>query len=71
MKITKDEARILAAALEDAKYIMTNDRNLALINKLDQLQNKLEDFGKDKRRTGRTSQDDFTDCLKRYVNSFT
>jgi hypothetical protein len=29
---------------------------------------KLEMFGDDKRRYGRTSQDDLYDCFKRFVN---
>jgi hypothetical protein len=67
MKLTKDEARILAAALEEYKYEIVNKfYDLKLMPKLDQLQERLEKSGKDERRTGRTSLDDFHDCLKRF-----
>jgi hypothetical protein len=46
MRLTKDEARILAEAMAEYKY-------------------KLEMFGDDKRRVGRTSQDNFNDLIKR------
>jgi hypothetical protein len=66
MKITKDEARILAASLNDFKYRLNNENNIdGLFDSLEKLELKLEKFGKDKRRTGRTSMDDFSDLLKR------
>jgi hypothetical protein len=36
-----------------------------VFNKLHDLQYKLEMFGDDKRRVGRTSQDNFNDLIKR------
>jgi hypothetical protein len=43
MKLTKDEARILAAALEEYKYEIVNKfYDLKLMPKLDQLQERLE-----------------------------
>lgn len=67
--ITKDEARILAAILADGKYILANEyRHLNLMYRLNNLENKLSAQSKDKRRTGRKSMNDFTDCLKRFRN---
>lgn len=66
MKLTKDEARILADALKMAKFEYTT-LSFKIFDKLSNLENRLDDFGKDKRRTGRTSQDDFNDCLKRFA----
>ena len=67
MNINKDEARILAAALNDFKFRL-NDFYYSdgLFSKLEKLEVKLENFGKDNRRRGRTTQDSFTDCLKRF-----
>jgi hypothetical protein len=78
MRLTKDEARILAVALESDKYSISRlvhdeidgERgSLKMMEKLNQLEEKLLDSGKDKRRIGRTSMDDFPDCLKRYAKS--
>lgn len=68
MKLTKDEARILSAAVGDFKFRSTQSGYVpeGLFNKLEDLENRLENLGKDKRRTGRTSQDDFNDLLKRF-----
>lgn len=66
MKITKDEARILANALEIAKYEFDYPLGYGIFDKFINLENRLYNFGKDKRRTGRTSQNDFSDLLKRY-----
>tara|TARA_R110000868_G_scaffold273137_1_gene532357 strand:+ start:272 stop:499 length:228 start_codon:yes stop_codon:yes gene_type:complete len=72
MRLTKDEARILAQALNDYKYNVVNEFNdfkeLGVFNKLHDLQYKLEMFGDDKRRYGRTSEDNLYDCFKRFVN---
>lgn len=73
MRITKDEARILSAALEKSKYDMaqivsrTKDQALNAIEALETLEIKLESVGKDERRKGRKSQDHFSDVLKRFV----
>jgi hypothetical protein len=72
MRLTKDEARILAQALNEYKYNVVNEFNdfkeLGVFNKLHDLQHKLEMFGDDKRRYGRTSEDNLYDCFKRFVN---
>ena len=72
MRLTKDEARILAQALNEYKYNLVNEFNdfkeLGVFNKLHDLQYKLEMFGDDKRRYGRTSEDNLYDCFKRFVN---
>ena len=70
MKITKDEARILSSAINDYKFRLKSDSDsFDLFDALETLEIKLEKFGKDKRRTGRTSQDSFSDLLKRYVKN--
>ena len=66
MNLTKDEARILAEALEVAKYEWTSLPEGGF-NKLTQLQERLTEFGKDQRRKGRTTQDTWSDLLKRYI----
>ena len=54
MRLTKDEARILAQALNEYKYNLVTEFNdikeLGVFNKLHDLQYKLEMFGDDKRR---------------------
>jgi hypothetical protein len=72
MRLTKDEARILAQSLNEYKYNVVNEfkdfKELGVFNKLHDLQYKLETFGDDKRRYGRTSEDNLYDCFKRFVN---
>lgn len=70
MKLTKDEARILAAAISDFKYRIVEEtmRDLRCMDKLNELEDRLEEFGKDKRRTGRTSQNDWSDLIKRFAS---
>ena len=72
MRLTKDEARIIAQALNEYKYNVVNEFNdfkeLGVFNKLHDLQYKLEMFGDDKRRYGRTSEDNLYNCFKRFVN---
>lgn len=68
MRLTKDEARILVEAMAEYKYKVVENpyyKELGLFNKLNDLQYKLEMFGDDKRRYGRTSQDNFNDLIKR------
>jgi hypothetical protein len=71
MKLTKDEACILGEAMEEYKYKVVasngNYKELGLFNKLHDLQYKLEMFGDDKRRYGRTSQDDLNDLFVRFA----
>lgn len=66
MKINKDQARIVAEALEGFKYNCQEIRQTNTFDEISNLQKKLEDYGKDNRRRGRTTQDSFTDCLKRF-----
>ena len=72
MRLTKDEARILAQALNEYKYNVVNElkelKELGVFNKLHDLQYKLEMFGDDKRRNGRMTMDTLIDCFKRFVN---
>lgn len=75
MKITKDEARILANALDQNKYelaqnLHTRDDARKLIGSLELLQYRLEAFGVDQRRQGRKSHNDFSDLLKRYSKNY-
>jgi hypothetical protein len=73
MQITKDEARILSAALERSKYDLMNiisrskEESIHSIEALETLEDKLEKIGKDNRRIGRKSQDHLSDVLKRFV----
>ena len=69
MRITKDEAYILACALDEAKYEMNNtvgSPDSSIFQALTKLQERLADFAKDERRVGRTSQNSYHDILKRY-----
>ncbi len=61
--MTKDESRILAQCAEIAKFEF-HHLPPGVFDKLTGLQKKLENFGKDKRRTGRTSLDNFSDVMK-------
>lgn len=65
MFLTKDETRILAAALAIAKYEFDVRGNV--FDKLNELEERLYEAGKDKRRIGRKSQNNLADCLKRYA----
>ncbi len=67
MRLTKDEARILAAAMEIAKFEFKWLPQNGGFTSLEALEEKLKIYGKDFRRQGRTSMDDFNDCLKRYA----
>ena len=72
MRLTKDEARILAEAMEEYKYKVVENphyKELGVFDKLFDLQYKLEMFGDDKRRNGRTSQDNFHDCIIRFTKT--
>jgi hypothetical protein len=72
MRLTKDEARILAEAMAEYKYKVVENphyKELGVFDKLFDLQYKLEIFGDDKRRNGRTSQDNFHDCIIRFTKT--
>lgn len=69
MRLTKDEARILALALKEEKYNLndsTSNKIEGYFEELVKLENKLDKFGKDKRRTGRTSLNDNYNLAKRF-----
>ena len=69
MRITKDEAYILASALEEAKYEMNNavySPEIPVYEALTKLQERLAEFGNDGRRNGRKSQNSYYDIIKRY-----
>lgn len=73
MRITKDEALILAAALDDYKFdfselLPDRSQRLKAMQVLESLQTRLERNGKDKRRQGRSSMNSFTDVLRRYCD---
>lgn len=74
MKLTKDECLILAEALSDSKHQLNNhyanesfNANGEVYTKLNELEAKLREAGYDQRRTGRTSQNSFTDLVKRFI----
>lgn len=73
MRITKDEARILAAALEGQKYDLaqlvgrTKMETIIAIEGLETLEMKLEAIGKDARRKGRKKQDGIREVLERFL----
>jgi hypothetical protein len=70
MRITKDDARLLQAAMIDAKYDfvknLTKEKALTVITELQCLENQLQKNSIDKRRTSRKSANDFNDLLNRY-----
>jgi len=70
MRLTKDEARILAAAISEYKYEIVEEtmRDLRCMDKLNDLEERLEAYGKDRRRTGRSSQNDWSDLIKRFAS---
>jgi hypothetical protein len=72
MNITKDEARILQHAINEYKYIIVDEsfKHENLMKNLDKLESKLNKLCRDKRRTGRTSMDDWSDLLKRFSNKY-
>jgi hypothetical protein len=74
MRLTKDEARILAAAVESYKFSTDADvsgfhERRKYFDSLEVLQSKLEEAGRDKRRNGRKSMNDFSDLVKRFINT--
>ena len=71
MKLSKDEARILAEAVRQAKYEMAEGYMNArkIVNMLQGLEDRLEEFGQDKRRQGRKSANDYNDLIKRLTKN--
>jgi len=74
MKLNKDEARLLAAVLDDCNVAYIYGRTLKEANDIaamcKDLQDRLDEFGVDERRNGRTSLDDFADLIRRMIKSF-
>ena len=72
MKITKDQATIFANLLCNYKYDIVKNSplsekwNESILSSLVALENELDNFCKDNRRNGRTSQNTYWDCLKRF-----
>lgn len=71
MRITKDEAIILSHCLSAMKYNLADRHNdLPLIfYALLYLEQRLDAECADKRRQGRTSQNDFRDILLRFIKT--
>lgn len=69
MKLTKDEARVLAHCIYTYKYeggkLLDGE-----FTALEDLEYRLEEFGRDGRRNGRTSLDSLTDCVKRFIKKY-
>lgn len=71
--INRDESRILSNALKEQKYIYADffsskEERIQVVTSLEKLEKKLESKSKDRRRFGRTTQDEFSDLLKRFMN---
>lgn len=75
MKLTKDECLIISALIEHGKYDLvransySKERALQLTSAIEDLQKRLDKAGEDKRRQGRTSQNDLSDILKRFIKA--
>jgi len=72
MKLTKDEARILSEALRAGKYDLLEsgtkfDPNTT-VKALTKLEERLVIAGRDERRFGRKSMNDFHNCINRFVS---
>jgi hypothetical protein len=70
MKLTKDECRLLGAILDNGKYDFIQSSSKipnGTLEVLYKLELKLDEASRDKRREGRTSQNDFSDLIKRMV----
>lgn len=72
MFLSKDEARLIAICMGDAKFDFaekqeSEEKGKKVYELVEELQNRLEEHGSDERRRGRTSQDDFYDLLKRML----
>lgn len=71
MKLTKDEARILSEALREGKYNLLNCGTKfnpnTTVKALTKLEERLATAGKDERRFGRKSMNDFHNCMNRFV----
>lgn len=73
MKLTKDEARILSVLTDHYSVDLLHDcpfddnKRKEAHDAVDELNRRLKDFSADQRRYGRTSMNDFWDCLKRII----
>ena len=76
MKLTKDEAAILYLLVKEHKYDFVDDAKLNTQDfheyhqSLSHLEQKLKIAQNDKRRHGRTTQNDYSDLRKRFVRSW-
>jgi len=71
MRITKDEAVILSHCLSEMKYVLAENHNdlPKLFHALLYLEHRIDAECEDKRRQGRTSQNDFRDILLRFIKT--
>jgi hypothetical protein len=70
MKLTKDECRLLGVILDEGKFDFVQSlRKIpnGTFEVLRKLELKLDEASRDKRREGRTSQNDFMDLIKRLI----
>jgi len=71
MYISKDAAWILAVALRNSIHTFADgraDSSERLFRALHVLEDKLIEGAEDQRRQGRTSFNEFSDCIDRYVD---
>ncbi len=64
MKLTKDECYIISDVIAKCKHDYSWDRK-EYFEVLSNLESKLDQAGEDQRRKGRTSQNTFSDIMKR------
>jgi len=69
MKLTKDEARILAVTMEITKYQIKYPSGFNIFESLQALEDKLRLYTKDSSYAGITNLNDWNDLLKRYAKS--
>lgn len=72
MRITKDEAVILAECLYEQKFdlgakYLNREKKGELFDACGKLGERLIKYSEDSRRKGRTTQNDFSDVLKRFI----
>jgi hypothetical protein len=70
MKLTKDECSLLFSIVYECKFDFVQSSSntpKGTFEALQQIEVKLEVASRDKRREGRTSQNDFADVIKRLV----
>lgn len=71
MKLKKDELLIAAEAIRLSKHELCSFRNDPdLFTALERFEERLEQAGRDNRRQGRTSMNDWSDVKKRFVKGY-